>query len=565
MMRRPPRNATRLALAALAALSAGAPALADVIYVNALATGANNGSSWADAFTNFNAALGAAQPGDEIWAAPPDGMATYFSPNALGFIAPAGVSLYGGFVGNETATNQRLPTNRTHLTGYNPTIGPIVLTLNNPTPGIVVDGFRFDGTLTHDHDGGGMAVHGGTVVVHNCLFIDNIAGSGAGAYLSNVHATFTDCKFDNNFCQVGAGGGIEAVGTGSLTVNNCHFHDNLSRELNGVAGHGGGIFADAGIGLDVRNSLFDFNRAYNLGQTNVAHGGGIANFSPNAHIENCSFIRNDASLGGAIYSEAPITIVNCAMAGNRAIDPPGNPPFLAGHGGAVYGPEGINLTVKNCTIASNWAKHKAGGLAMDGVVENSIIHHNAADVKPGDEDEQFEGDEIEIRYSTVQDLSTPDPDHPGTIAADPQFIQAPVLSNPEFNIPPYTPGDLHLQSGGAGGAGSPCIDAGDNGAVPAGLLIDLDAQPRFIDDPTTPDTGLGAAPIVDMGAYEFQLKVVPCSPDITGDGSVAVGDLLAVINAWGACAPACPADVTGDNTVDVQDLLAVINGWGPCP
>src|SRR5687768_7020413 len=112
------RNVTWLALAALAVLSGGAPALADVVYVNASATGTNDGSSWTDAFTNFNAALGAAQPGDEVWAA----MATYYSPNDLGFIAPAGVSLYGGFVGNETATNQRLPANRTHLTGYNPTI-----------------------------------------------------------------------------------------------------------------------------------------------------------------------------------------------------------------------------------------------------------------------------------------------------------------------------------------------------------------------------------------------------------------------------------------------------------
>jgi hypothetical protein len=54
--------------------------------------------------------------------------------------------------------------------------------------------------------------------------------------------------------------------------------------------------------------------------------------------------------------------------------------------------------------------------------------------------------------------------------------------------------------------GSPCIDAGNNECVPAGLTGDLDENPRFIDDPDTdPDTGNGSPPIVDMGAYEYQV------------------------------------------------------------
>jgi glucose/arabinose dehydrogenase len=56
-----------------------------------------------------------------------------------------------------------------------------------------------------------------------------------------------------------------------------------------------------------------------------------------------------------------------------------------------------------------------------------------------------------------------------------------------------------------------------------------------------------------------------------GNGIVDVDDLLAVINAWGACLapPAqCPADIAplgppmGDGVVNVDDLLAVINNWG---
>ena len=69
-------------------------------------------------------------------------------------------------------------------------------------------------------------------------------------------------------------------------------------------------------------------------------------------------------------------------------------------------------------------------------------------------------------------------------------------------------------------SGSPSIDAGDNTAVPADIVTDLDGNPRFADDPDTPDTGNpdGINPIVDMGAYEFQ---DPCA-DSDGDGQVTI-------------------------------------------
>jgi hypothetical protein len=66
-------------------------------------------------------------------------------------------------------------------------------------------------------------------------------------------------------------------------------------------------------------------------------------------------------------------------------------------------------------------------------------------------------------------------------------------------------------------ASSPCIDAGDNAFLPADftdvdgdgdlleiLPLDLDHLPRRQDVPSVPDTGIGMAPIVDMGSYERQ-------------------------------------------------------------
>ena len=73
----------------------------------------------------------------------------------------------------------------------------------------------------------------------------------------------------------------------------------------------------------------------------------------------------------------------------------------------------------------------------------------------------------------------------------------------------------------------------------------------------------------DWSASYFVDAHLHTSPgDINCDGVVNVDDLLAVINAWGACpAPpqACPADIAppgGNGVVNVDDLLMVINNWG---
>ena len=53
-----------------------------------------------------------------------------------------------------------------------------------------------------------------------------------------------------------------------------------------------------------------------------------------------------------------------------------------------------------------------------------------------------------------------------------------------------------------------------------------------------------------------------CPPDVNGDGTVDVLDLLAVLGSWGK--HAVIEDVHYDGVVDVVDLLAVLGAWGPC-
>ena len=80
-------------------------------------------------------------------------------------------------------------------------------------------------------------------------------------------------------------------------------------------------------------------------------------------------------------------------------------------------------------------------------------------------------------------------------------------------------------------------------------------------------------------AWAMRAIALPTSRAIGAtNGVVDVGDLLAVITAWGACAGGgggggtCPPDIApaspaavGNGMIDVGDLLAVITAWGPCP
>jgi hypothetical protein len=49
------------------------------------------------------------------------------------------------------------------------------------------------------------------------------------------------------------------------------------------------------------------------------------------------------------------------------------------------------------------------------------------------------------------------------------------------------------------------MDVDDDGDTAEKIPLDVAGKPRFRDDPYTDDTGVGPAPIVDIGAYEYQL------------------------------------------------------------
>ncbi len=118
--------AAALALAAVGHSPEGeALALAQgTIYVDVDATGANDGSSWEDAYTTLQPALDEAVAGDEIWVAAGTYKPTYEcdpgNPRSATFQLKNGVALYGGFdpsVGDTEFGDRDWAANATILSG----------------------------------------------------------------------------------------------------------------------------------------------------------------------------------------------------------------------------------------------------------------------------------------------------------------------------------------------------------------------------------------------------------------------------------------------------------------
>src|SRR5436190_301007 len=87
-------------------------------YVKWNANGANDGSSWTNAYTDLQSALSVASSGDEIWVAAGTYEPTTGTDRIISFTLKNGVAVYGGFEGAETLLTQRNPaTNVTTLSG----------------------------------------------------------------------------------------------------------------------------------------------------------------------------------------------------------------------------------------------------------------------------------------------------------------------------------------------------------------------------------------------------------------------------------------------------------------
>ena len=378
-----------IGLAALTLFLTNAPtARADpgIIRVDVSAPGpAHDGSSWATAHTNLQAALDIAVAGDEIWVA--DGVYTPTNTVYLTatFALKPGVALYGGFGGygiSETLRTQRdwtiyksilsgdLDGNDLNADGnfiaevYSDTVGNNayhVVSGSGVTETAVLDGFTITAGNANQA-GGGMYNNQSSPTLANVIFSGNQAAGGGGLFNNYGNPTLTNVTFRGNRA-VFYGGGMYNGSGGAPVLTNVVFSDNLASQgdggglsnyysnpaLTSVIFSGNQSIYGAGIGnehgsptlisvtFSGNQATYDGGGMFNIGEgipllTNVtfignqaAQGGGMNNqLSSNPILTNVLFSGNQADFGGGIFNyDSDPTLINVTMSGNQANFPGG--------------------------------------------------------------------------------------------------------------------------------------------------------------------------------------------------------------------------------------------------
>jgi autotransporter-associated beta strand protein/predicted outer membrane repeat protein len=364
---------------------------------------------------------------------------------------------------------------------------------------IQIDGCEFAGNIAPS--GAALMASGGTLTMAESTIHDNAANSyGGGIYGSGCALDLTGCTFTGNSS---AYGGAVYAHAGSATVRRCEFRSNEARDF------GGGVELHIVTTATIAENTFSDNWA-------ARGAGGLYLYSATATVSDNVIARNSASGpssggGGISVSGTGTTIQRNWLQGNHA-GLYGGGVYLNGtamavdsnvlvgntstSGGGLYLSSTFTGTLTNLTLARNVASYQGGGavvFASGAVFANSVFWQDAAPTGP------------EIVVSSAGSLSVYYSDIFGGWAGagsdnfneDPRFVRNPNDGGDGWGVGENDDyGDLRLLPN------SPCIDAASNASVPAGITTDLAGNPRFVDVPAIPDTGIGIAPIVDVGAYE---------------------------------------------------------------
>ncbi len=385
-------------------------------------------------------------------------------------------------------------------------------------------------TIDLQNSGRAFNFHGENSAVLDGLTIINGSSTNGGALYVNGSAgvlpVISNCRFRNNYAS-GDGGAIyidmTVVMSSRVVIRSCIFSSNNANNRGGAVGvrMSGDPPAYGDAAFEVDNCSFSENSALQGGAIGSSQDEMVisSNYSV---VKNSRFFSNTALQGGAISlgTVAYISVTHCFFSYNTAIARGGAASSLTGSsfvnsiffkntayvdGGAIWASCGDAVTsVVHCSFANNSALEQGGGIRIKGNMDlvSSILWGNHA----GDKGQQVHFSDIyphalNVDHSNIQGglAGMFDPADPNVTASS---LGGNLNSDPVFALAE----DLHLMPG------SPCIDAGNNAAVPVDsfdldndsiilepLPYDLDQKSRVLDE------------TVDMGAYEYDAAEIPAA------------------------------------------------------
>ncbi len=517
---------------------AGAADPVRTIYVDAAAGGSHDGSSWIDAYGYLQDALAdannAQQPVEirvaqgiyrpDQSAAHPDGTAD----REATFYLPDNVVISGGFAGVSAAEpNARdIVLHETILSGDLAgddiaVIDPCdlltesaraensyhIVTAVSCSRSAVLDGLTIAsgnaiGPGRHVEDGGGLYLPSPCCPsIRNCTFMCNSADTGGAVYVGRAGPEFVNCAFLRNAALSGGATGTVLLRSGGF--GDCRFI--------------------------VRRCVFVDNYAQNSGGAVC-----IALGAPSV-IEGCTFVRNVAATGGAMFVymfvDDTASIANCRFICNKA-----------GEAGGVVCFRGRGPDMALCTLFANVAPTGRAvaclGPWYEGWDVPSATITSAILWDGGDEIAVIEQTQMNVAYSNVQGGWPGE----GNIDVAPLFTDpgywdanpgAPGPDDPNDDF--WTDGDYHLKS-----------QAGRWDPVSEGWVIDEVTSPCL--DAGDPYSPIGLEPFPNGGRINM---------------GVYGGTAEASKSYFGAplCETVIGGDINGDCKVDFTDLMILVDHW----
>jgi hypothetical protein len=293
---------------------------AKIIHVKRNATGANNGTSWSNAYTAIQPAINAAVSGDQVWIAigiykPNDSDPTNLS-RSLFFSLKNGVAVYGGFAGTETTLAERNPglypvTLSGDLLGNDSAAGTLAVSalatmgdnslqvIRNSSlsstavlDSVIVRGGNADGTNSTSSGGGMINSSSASPTIVNCVFVDNRASLGGAVYGSFSSAVFTGCTFCFNTAT--QGGAIYNQRCPAIKLTNCTLAHNSASV--------GGAITNSMSNLIATNTTVAYNSSVVVTTGNPSGSGirsvlsTITSQQSNVYLHNCILWGNLNSL-----------------------------------------------------------------------------------------------------------------------------------------------------------------------------------------------------------------------------------------------------------------------------